>query len=286
MKVKIRKIRVSWFSAFLGISLVLFLCGALGLFLLHASAVEKKIKESLEMDIYFKDEAKLPDMLRLKSQFENKPYVIKAVYVPKEEGLKQMQKSIGEKPEDILGFNPLPNAVDINFKAEYVSIDSLEKIKKIISQDVNVREVDYDDYTVKSIAANERVVSLVLLAFAILVGSVSIAQINNVIALSLYSRRFVINSMQMVGATRGFIRAPFVYRGVGLGLLCSIFACALLAAGLYILDNKFPVLMEVQDATKIALLFACVIILGITISGLSSYIAVSRYLRMKLDDLF
>ena len=286
MKVKIRKIRVSYFSAFLGISLVLFLTGLLGLFLLHTREVEKKIKESLEMDVYFKDEAKLPDMLRLKSQFENKPYVLKVAYVPKEEGLKQMQKSIGEKPEDILGFNPLPNAVDINFKAEYVSIDSLEKIKRFISQDVNVREVDYDDYTVKSIAANERVASLILLAFAIIIGAVSIAQINNVIALSLYSRRFIINSMQMVGATRGFIRAPFIFRGIVLGFVCSIFACLLLVGGLYIIDNQFPVLKEIQDYTKISILFFGVIVLGITISGLSSYFAVSRYLRMKLEDLF
>ncbi|MGZ5304629.1 MAG: cell division protein FtsX, partial [Bacteroidia bacterium] len=138
----------------------------------------------------------------------------------------------------------------------------------------------------QDIDKNVRIVGIVVLSFALLMGAVSIALINNTIRLTLYSKRFLIKSMQLVGATRNFIRKPFIIKGSVIGLLSSIFACILIAAALYIFTKYFPELKLIQNYTQLAALFAGIIVLGIFISSISSYFAINKYLKMKLDDLF
>lgn len=265
---------------------MLFLTGLFGLFILHANALKEITRENVQLSIYFKDDVKEADILSIQKQLESQPFVKTAKYVSKDEALHAMEKEMGENPSSLLGFNPFPNSIDVHFKPDFVTIDSLTLIKSQLEQKVSVREVNFDALMVQNIDRNIRIAGIVLLSLATIMGLVSIALINNTIRLTLYSKRFLIKSMELVGATGGFIRRPFIYKGFGLGLLSSLFACMLLLSGLYFLTQKFEDLERLQNFTLIGMLMFMLILLGMLISGLSSYFAINKYLKMKLDDLF
>lgn len=278
--------RISYLPTFFSISLVLFLAGLFGMFLLHANALKDIAKQNVQLNIYFKDDAQEADIVRMQKKLENEPYVIKATFVSKDEGLRNWQKDMGESPQEMLGFNPFPNSIDVHFKPDFVTVDSLEVLKKQLEKNMDVREVTYDKIVVDNIDRNVKTVGIILLSLALLMAAVSIALINNTIRLTLYSKRFIIKSMQLVGATQGFIRRPFIYRGFSVGLLSSIFASLLLLGTLYVLTENFKDLAMLQNYLHIGILLLGLGVLGMLISGLSSYLAINKYLKMKLDDLF
>ncbi|MGZ5282412.1 MAG: cell division protein FtsX [Bacteroidia bacterium] len=282
---KLRR-RISYLPTFFSISLVLFLLGVFGWFMLNVNILKEEVRENVPMRIFLKEEAQAKDVNKLQKELEARPYVRKATYVSKEAGLKSLQDEYDVDAEEILGYNPLPNSIDVNFKSEYIQADSLLQLKAGLENHVVVREVYYNKMLVQDIDKNVRIVGIVVLSFALLMGAVSIALINNTIRLTLYSKRFLIKSMQLVGATRNFIRKPFIIKGSVIGLLSSIFACILIAAALYIFTKYFPELKLIQNYTQLAALFAGIIVLGIFISSISSYFAINKYLKMKLDDLF
>lgn len=281
-----KKRTVSYLPAFLSITLVIFLGGLFGIFLLHAGKLKKEIKENLQLNVYFKDDAREADIIRLQKQMEAIPYVIGVKYTSKDEALKKWQQDLGENPMSVLDFNPFPNSLDVRFQSDYVAVDSLEQIKNKLEKNLSVREVTFDKAIVSNIDRNIKMVGLILLSFALLMGLVSITLINNTIRLTLYSKRFLIKSMQFVGATQNFIRRPFIIKGILLGFLSGIFAALLLMLTLYIVTYYFPNLEALQNYIHIGLLLFLIIIIGIAVSGLSSYFAINRYLKLKLDDLF
>lgn len=278
--------RISYLPTFFSISLVLFLLGIFGWFMLNVNTLKEEVQENVPMRIFLKEEAHQNDVARLQKELETRPFVKKATYVSKEAGLKSMQDEYDVNAEEILGYNPLPNSIDVNFNADYIKADSLMILKKSLEEHVVVREVFYNKILVQDIDKNVRIIGIILLSFALLMGAVSIALINNTIRLTMYSKRFLIKSMQLVGATRNFIRKPFIIKGSVIGLLSSIFACLLLMLAYYFLTRYFPEIKLIQDYTQLTVLFAGIIVLGIFISSISSYFAINKYLKMKLDDLF
>jgi cell division transport system permease protein len=281
-----RKRTVSYIPAFLSITLVIFLAGLFGIFLLHAGKLKKEIKENLQLNVYFKDDAREADIIRLQKQLEAMRNVINVKYTSKEEALKKWQQDLGENPMSVLDFNPFPNSLDVRFQSDYVAVDSLENVKHLLERNLSVREVTYDKAIVSNIDRNIKMVGLILLSVALLMGLVSITLINNTIRLTLYSKRFLIKSMQFVGATKNFIRRPFIIKGILIGFLSGIFAALLLMITLYLVTYYFPNLEALQNYIQIGLLHFLLIIIGIAVTGLSSYFAINRYLKLKLDDLF
>jgi cell division transport system permease protein len=225
--------------------------------------------------------------MRIKESISHRPSVKGVVYTSKEEALKTMRNEVGEDLDKLLGdINPLPNNLLISFNEAFVTPDSLAAMKAEFEKDPGVLDVSYNQMLVENMDKIVRITGLVLLSIAAVMGLVSIGLIYNTIRLTLYARRFLIKSMQLVGATQNFIRMPFLKRGFVLGLISGLIACGMLYIGLILFVNSFPVLAVVQDTVQLLLLFAGIVFTGILISTLASYAAINKYLRMKLDDLF
>ena len=265
---------------------MLFLAGLFGWFIINVNTLKEDVRENVPLRIFLKEDAQQKDVNHLEKYLQQKPSVKKVVYVSKEEGLKSMQEELGLNAEELLGYNPLPNSIDVNFNSDFIQADSLLALKSNLENNVAVREVFYNKILVQDIDKNIRIVGIILLSLALLMGAVSIALINNTIRLTLYSKRFIIKSMQLVGATQNFIRKPFIIKGFIIGLCSSVFACALMLLTLYIFTRYFPYLNVLHNYTQLSLLFLGIILLGIIISSLSSFFAINKYLKMKLDDLF
>jgi cell division transport system permease protein len=278
------KRRISYLPTFLSISMVLFLAGLIGLLIMNANKMKETIKEDIALSIYFKDSVPEADILKMQKQFEEKPNVIGAKYISKEEGAKLWP--MGAEGIKLLGFNPIPNTLDIHFKSEFVVFDSLNTLKTSIENMPGVRDVQFDQDVVDNLDKYVRVTGIVLVSLAVLMCLISIALINSAIRLNMYSRRFLIKSMQLVGATKNFIRRPFILTGIVTGLCSAILAALLLTGSIYYFQNKFGFLIIYNTYLQTAILLGGLLIIGVLISGLSSYFAINKYLKLKLDDLF
>ncbi len=282
-----RRLRTSYFSAVLSISLVLFMVGLLGILVMDARKLSDYVKEHVQLSVYLNDAATPPEIVAFRQLISESDFARETFYISKEAALDSLKKELGEDAVGMLESNPLPASIDVRVKADYASVDSLEKIKASLSSNGNlVDEVSYQRTQVDKISRNFRSVAWALLAFSALLLLIAIALINNTIKLSLYSSRFVIKSMQLVGATQGFIRRPFIVRSVKHGLFAGMIACVLLAIILYLLTDRFPDLGQLTDISSIGMLFSAIIVLGILISGISTYLAVNKHLKVRVEDLY
>lgn len=278
------KRRISYLPTFFSISLVLFLAGMLGLFIVNANIMKEKIKEDVALSIYFNDEVSEPDIIKVQKKLETEHYVKDAKYISKEEGVKLWP--LGEQGVKLLGFNPIPNSIDVHFKPGFVVFDSLNAIKTALEKNPGVREVQFDQNVVANIDKFVRIAGIVLGSLALLMALVSIALINSAIRLNMYSRRFLIKSMQLVGATKNFIRRPFIMTGLITGVCSAVFAGILLSGSIYFLSKKFDFMVMLNDQVQLGIVLLSLLIAGALISILSSYFAINKYLKLKLDDLF
>ncbi len=281
-----RKLRSSYVSTIIGITLVLFMIGLLGVIMLHARKLSDYVKENIQLSVILKDDVKEADIEQLQKNMDATPYVKSTEYVPREVAAARLQKDLGEDFISFLGYNPLLASIDIKLKAGYANADSLNWIEKEIMENKPVKEIFYQRSLVDLINENLRTIGLVLLVFSGLLTLVAIALINNTIRLSLYSKRFLIKTMQLVGATQGFIRWPFVFKGMLNGMYAALIANLLLAGIMYLSQQKIPELFAVQDIQLFGTLFLAVIFAGIMISCVSTFFAVRKYLKMKLENLY
>ena len=280
------RIRNSYASVVVSISLVLFLLGLIGVMSLNAKKVTDYVRENFVFTIFLKDSAKKVEVKKLQKTLELTDYVKSTEYVSKEEAAKVVKEELGEDFIDFIGYNPLKNSIDIRLKAEYVHPDHMEMIEKNLASKEFVTEVVYDKILIKQMSKNIKEVTFWLIVFAFVFMIVAIALINSSIRLSVYSKRFTINTMQLVGATKGFIRRPFMWKNIKLGLVGSFIALSLLSAMLYYLQLNFPILSNIQDIKFYAILYLGVIILGIIISWLSTYFAINKYLGSRTEHLY
>lgn len=260
--------------------------GLLGIIILNTRKLADNVKENIGVQVILNESAKEVDIAKLQKTLDASDYVKSTEFVTKEEAAEQLQKDLGEDFIDFLGFNPLLSSINVNLKAEYANSDSLTWIEKEMLDTKLVKEVIYQKSLVSMINENVQKISLVILGFSSLLMIIALALINNTIRLSIYSKRFIIKTMQLVGATQGFIRRPFVFAGIRHGVYGALIAIAMLVGVLYLTQRQLPELKELQDQNMLLTLFGLVIVLGIVISWISTSLAVRKYLRLKSDDLY
>lgn len=283
-----RKINSSYITSVISITLVLFTLGFLGLIMLHANNLSKYIKENIGFEIIMKPGVKEADIVYTQKMLDTRDFVKSTEYISREEASKRLSEALGE---DFIGFlgeenNPLLPSIDIRFNAPWANNDSLAVIEHNILQNENVKEVYYQKSLVHLINKNLRKISFVLLAFSLLLLLIAVALINNTIRLSVYSRRFVIRSMQLVGATQGFIRRPFLARGIMQGILSAVIALVIITGIMATVKQNIPEIALLSSPEMMLFLYFFVLLLGIIVSGLSTFFAVSRYLNMRADRLY
>jgi len=281
-----KKTKTIYISTVISIALVLLMTGLLGLILVHAKNLSNYVKENIVLNIIVNEGAKEVDIRALQKQLDGNPYVLKTQYVSKELAARNLTKEMGEDFVDFLGYNPLLSSIDVYMKAEYANNDSINAFSQQLNKNPLIKEVIYQKSLIDMVNQNIRGIGLVILAFAFILLIIAIALINNTIRLAIYSQRFLIKSMQLVGATRNFIRAPFMTYGILHGFLAGLIAIILLLGILYLAQQQVPEILLLRNWFEFGLVFAGVIGIGILISGLSTYFAVSKFLRLKIYDLY
>ncbi|MEN8788460.1 MAG: permease-like cell division protein FtsX [Flavobacteriaceae bacterium] len=281
-----RKLISSYFSVVLSIGLVLFLLGILGLLVMNTKKLADHFKEQITISVFLKDSAKQVEVDQLQKSLVMAEYTKSAMYVSKEEAAEQHSEEIGENFIEFLGYNPLKNSIDVQLNAVYVTTDQIEEIAAEIAANTYVEEVSYDRPLIALLTENVKNISFWILIASAVFTIIAVLLINSSIRLSIYSKRFIIKTMQMVGATKKFIRRPFIWTNIKLGMLGAFLALITLGVVLYYLDRNFPELNLLQDPVSLVSLFLGVLVLGILISLISTYFATQRFLNLRTDDLY
>jgi len=281
-----RRLISSYFSVVISISLVLFLLGLLGLLVLNTKKVADHFKEQIALTIYLKDTAKDVEIEQLKKSLALAEYTKISNFISKEEAAEEHSKEIGEDFMEFLGYNPLQNSIDVYMKADYVSPEQIDTIATDLRSKNFVDEVVYDKPLIALLNDNVKKITFWVLVVSGIFTFIAVLLINSSIRLAVYSKRFIIKTMQMVGATKSFIRSPFIWQSVKLGFIGAILALIGMAIVLYYLNNSFPELELLSDIGILAGLFFGIFFMGILISWLSTFFATSRFLNLKTDELY
>ena len=281
-----KRFKTSYITTVISISMVLFMFGLLFFIILNANRISNYVKENIKFSVILKDNVKEHSAKQIQKSFDVKNFVKSTEYISKDEAEKSFKKDLGEDFVDFIGYNPLPTSIDVRLKAEYANPDSLVNIEKNIKQNSNIKEIWYPKNLVHLIDESAYMISFYLLIISALFLMISLVLINNTIRLSVYSKRFIINTMQLVGATKGFIRKPFMFTGIIQGLYSSFLAIALLIGFIYWLQNQLVGIISLQDYDLMGILFLIVLALGLIISLISTFFAVNKYLRLKSNDLY
>lgn len=281
-----RRLRTNYLTTIISISLVLFMLGILGLILLNAQQISNHVKENIGFSIILKDGIKDVDINQIQKSLDAESFVKTTHYIHPDTAAAQLQKELGEDFIDFLGFNPLLPSIDVKLNADYANTDSLAVIEASLLQNAKIKEVFYQKDLVSLINENVKKISFYLLGFSGLLLIIAVALINNTIRLSIYSKRFVIKTMQLVGAKHSFIRRPFVLAGIGNGIASAFLAIGLIVTFLYYLQKQMPELIDFKNIELYGALFLVMVILGIILSWISTNLAVRKYLRMDSGNLY
>ncbi len=281
-----RRLKTSYITTVASITLVLFVLGLLGVTILFTRQLSDHVKENIEFTIFLHNSAGLPEITGLQQSLEAMDAVKSTEYISKEQAAEELMEELGEDFVEFLGYNPLSSAVIARLNASHANPDSLAVFEEVVSKNSIVAEVDYQKDLVQLVNDNIRRIGFGMLIFSTLLVMIASALINNTIRLSVFSKRFLIKSMQLVGATQSFIRKPFIKKGLLQGFLSAIISNILLVIFLYTLERKVPGLFLFDDLTLLSALLLIVIFLGLIISWISTYFAVRKYLNVKTDSLY
>lgn len=276
----------SQLSSILSIALVLFLIGLIGLLMVNAQAISDYFKENLQVNIILNDAITETELGGMQQNIERDVAVKSITYVSKDMAKTIFEESYGEGIEEVLGYNPLYASVDVYLNANYANNDSIVKLKDKIENYSGVKEVYYQKSLLELVNRNFRIAGLVLLGISFLFLLVAITIIDNTIKLTLYSKRFLIKSMQLVGATRKFITKPFLRQSLSNGIVAAVLAVIALTGLLVYIQHYFPNFLVLKDALRFGIVVIIIFSVGIFISWLSTRRSVLRYIKMKLDDLY
>lgn len=285
-KASIKKGKPSYFMSILGVTLVLFVLGLIGWLIINAGKLGQHFKENVEVTADIREDLNPKDSVALMQYIGAKPYVRELKYINKEMAKKIFIGEGNQSWDEILDYNPLPNSISIKLKTDYVNPDTLASIKADLESQTYITDVNYQQALVDSLNKNIRKWSLILLVIALLLAFVVIILIDNTIRLAMFSNRFLIKTMQMVGATRGFIAKPMNTRAVINGAISGAIAVAAIWLFVFLAENYEPSLKAIHDDKSLLLLFLGLIVLGIVITLFSTHRSIIKYLKMKLDDLY
>lgn len=266
--------------------LVLLLLGMVVFFVLSANNLSTYVRENIGFTVLVSDDMKEPEVLKFQKVLNEKVYVKESVYISKEKALQEQTEAMGTDPAEFLGYNPFTASIEIKLNAEYANSDSIVWIEKEIMANKKVMEVSYPQDLLDSVNRNIRKVSMFLLGLAALLTLISFALINNTIRLAIYSKRFLIHTMKLVGASWGFIRRPFLFRNMWIGILSGVMADAVLMGMAYMLVKYEPQLIEIMTPASLLVVMVSVFVFGLVITSLCAYISINKYLRMKASALY
>ena len=291
MKNKNKNNSVSYFdmqfiTSSISTTLVLLLLGLVVFFVLGAHNLTIYVRENINFSVLISDDMKEADILKLQKKLDKEPFVKQTEYISKKQALKEQSEAMGTDPEEFLGYNPFTASIEIKLHSDYANSDSIAKIEKMIKKNTNIQDVLYQRELIDLVNDNIRNISLVLLALAVVLALISFALINNTIRLAIYSKRFLIHTMKLVGASWGFIRRPFLRRNIWSGVLAGIMADAILMGTAYWLVSYEPELIRVITPEVMLLVSGSVLIFGVVITFLCAYLSINKYLRMKASTLY
>lgn len=281
-----RRLKSSYFSVILSVALVLFVLGVLGLLVVKSSKIANHFKEQVVITFFVKDKVSKNNITELQKSIEKKDFCKSVTFISKETAAKEFSKEIGEDFMEFLGSNPLKNALDIHLKPEFIQPERMAEIKNDLLKNAFAEEVVYDAPLIQLLSQNIQKISFWILIVAGVFTLIAIVLINSSIRLSVYSKRFTIKTMQMVGATKRFIRLPFIWQSVRLGIAGALLACVALGGLIYSIAKRVPQLELLTDTKALALVFGGVFLMGILVTWFSTYFATQRFLNLKTDQLY
>lgn len=273
-------------SVYISTTLVLLLLGIMGILFVGGQSVSNKIKENFNITVIIDREANEETILKLQKEIDKKDYVLSSKYISKEDALEDAKASLGTDPMELLGSNPYEAEIEINLKKDFSNVEKMAEIEKELLKNKCVSEVIYHKGHIDSVNSNIRKVALLLLVLLALLTVISWSLIGNLVRLSIYSKRFLLHTMKLVGATWGFIRRPFLLHNMWIGFAAGIIANALLGTALYILQQRAPEMALLLPIRELAIVGAAVIAFGIIICTLCAFLSVNRFLRMRNNDLY
>lgn len=281
-----RRLVSSYFSVILSIFLVLFLLGSLGFFVIHSNRLSERFKEEIAISVYFHNNVSNEKIEIFKELLKQKDYVKDIVFISKEQAAKEHRDIIGEDFMAFLGYNPLQNSMDVYLKSGYVASNKIADLAVQLKADELVSDVVYDKELVELVNQNVQKISFWVLVVSSILAIIAVLLINSSLRLSIYSRRFIIKTMQLVGATKSFIRRPFILHSIKLGLIGSVLACVTLLGLLYYLDSILPGLELLADLQIVGIVILGVFMSGILITWFSTFFATQRFLNLRTGDLY
>jgi len=287
-KYKVRSVTFfhSRLTSVISIALVLFLLGLICLMGLLGNKLSVYVKENITFSIVLKDNQREADIKKMQKKLDALPFIKSTEYISKEQAVKELEEELGENPETFLGFNPLKASIEVRLRSDYANPDSLPKIEHYIKQYTSVSDLLYRKDMMEMVHNNMQRIGLILLVLAAMLMAISFVLIGNTIRLLIYSKRFLIHTMKLVGATPGFIRRPFVYYNMVSGVIASLLAIGMLSGFLYYLQSELTGFIQILDMKTLLVVFVVVLILGILLSAVATIIAVNKYLRMNIDRLY
>lgn len=270
----------------ISIALVLFLLGLIFLIGLLGNQLSVYVKENISFSIVLKDNQKDADIKRMQKKLDALPFIKSTEYISKEQAAKELEEELGENPETFLGFNPLQASIEVRLHSEYANPDSLGRIEHQLKNYASVSDLLYRKDMMEMVHNNMRKLSIILLALAAVLMAISFVLVGNTIRLLIYSKRFLIHTMKLVGATPRFIRRPFIWYNVVSGLFASVLAILMLTGTLYYLQNELAGFVQILDIRTLLMVFAAVAVLGVSLSIVATIFAVNKYVRMEGDKLY
>ena len=281
-----RRLKSSYFSVIISIALVLFMVGVLGLILLKSTKVANHFKEKVAINLFLKDEVSKKEIRGFTAFLEKEPFTKKVIYISKSQAARDYSREIGEDFLTFLGKNPLKNGVDIYLKADYVTSEKMLALEQRFQKNAFVADVTYDKPLIQLLTKNIQRISFWLLVLSSFFALIAILLINSSIRLTIYSKRFNIKTMQMVGATKSFIRKPFLWRSIQLGMLGALLSLIGLAIIVYYLDKYIPALELLKDYITLVYLVSGVVVSAFLITLISTFFATQRFLNLQTDELY
>lgn len=291
MKNKSKNNAVSYFdmqfvTSSISTTLVLLLLGLVVFFVLAANNLSVYVRENINFSVLISDDMKESDILKLQNRLDSEPFVKETEYISKKQALKEQTEAMGTDPQEFLGYNPFTASIEIKLHSDYANSDSIAKIEKMIKKNTDIQDVLYQKELIDAVNENIRNISLVLLALAVVLTFISFALINNTIRLAIYSKRFLIHTMKLVGASWGFIRRPFLMRNFWIGVLAAFIADAVLMGVAYWLVSYEPELIRVITPEVMLVVSGAVLVFGVVITLFCAYLSINKYLRMKASTLY
>ena len=280
------RLRASYITSVISIMLVLFMLGLLGMIILHGKKLSDYVRENISISVMLKDNMTDDLVQNYMRRLQKTSYVKQAEFISREQAAKELSNELGEDFVQFLGYNPLPASIDLQLRAGYANSDSIARIEKQLLTSNLVKEVVYQKSLIDQVNSNISKISLVIMSFSLILLIISVVLINNTIKLSIYAKRFLIRSMQLVGATENFIRLPFIRKSIAHGVIAAVIANLLLIGTLFLAQQRIPEIAELQDVKQFALFFAGVLVLGVVLSVVSTWFSVNKFLRMKVDSLY